>query len=254
MKSIDARKSIQRILGVRDDGDFGPKTDGAYNRLGVARDDAEWPSVDSRAFTGLTDELRAEYRNLYDTMEYGWTLDNDDEPGLEAIYQGLRVEFTNVLAAIRSNQSRYQTIAAKAGGSIPWYFIAIIHNLECGLSFKKHLHNGDPLTTRTVQVPRGRPASGSPPFSFEDSSVDALTMPGKEFDRETDWSIPALLYKLEGFNGYGYRKYHPEVKSPYLWSGSRHYTRGKYVADGVWSSTAVSKQLGSALLLKALRG
>jgi lysozyme family protein len=164
----------------------------------------------------------------------------------------LKVEFRGVISNIRSNQARYEAISREAGGSIPWDFIAIIHNLECSLNFNKHLHNGDPLTRRTVRVPANRPP-GNPPFTFDKSAVDALTMPGKAYHREADWGLPATLYRLEGFNGLGYLKYHPNVKSPYLWSGSNHYTRGKYVADGQWSSSAVSKQLGTALLMKELR-
>jgi lysozyme family protein len=40
---------------------------------------------------------------------------------------------------------------------IPWGFVAVIHNMEASLDFTKHLHNGDPLTSKTVQVPVARP-------------------------------------------------------------------------------------------------
>ena len=40
---------------------------------------------------------------------------------------------------------------------VPWYFVAIVHGMECGFDVKAHLHNGDPLKTKTVQVPAGRP-------------------------------------------------------------------------------------------------
>ena len=42
------------------------------------------------------------------------------------------------------------------------------------------------------------------------------------------------------------------MKSPYLWAFSNHYTRGKYVADGRWSETAVSRQAGAATLLRRM--
>ena len=68
---------------------------------------------------------------------------------------------------------RYQGLGQRLG--IPWQFIAIIHSLECGCDFKLHLHNGDPLTARTVQVPAGRPVAGNPPFTWEASAeVDIL--------------------------------------------------------------------------------
>lgn len=228
------------------DGDWGPLTQRAHDAYVKPKSKAA-KSIDLEA-------LRAEYQHLYDTMVARWEDNHEDEPGLEAIYKGLRVELIGVVRAIKANKARYQQISARAGGNIPWQFIALIHNLECGLSFNKHLHNGDPLTRRTVLVPAGRPRTGNGPFTFEESAVDALTMPGKAYHLATDWSLPATLHRLEGYNGFGYRRHHPETLSPYLWSGSNHYTRGKYVADGVWSASAVSKQLGTALILKALGG
>ncbi len=40
--------------------------------------------------------------------------------------------------------------------------------------------------------------------------------------------------------------------SPYLWSGSNHYRRGKYRSDGEWDPDLVSRQIGSAVLLRRL--
>lgn len=135
-------------------------------------------------------------------------------------------------------------------GRIPWYFIACVHYLECSFSFKKHLHNGDPLTGYTVQVPAGRPKVGhAPPFTFEESAVDALKLMG--FDKVTSWKLPFILRKLEAYNGFGYFKYH-NMNSPYLWSYSNHYTKGKYVKDGKFDKNAVSAQTGSAVILKRM--
>ncbi|SHL17569.1 hypothetical protein SAMN05444266_102315 [Chitinophaga jiangningensis] len=141
-------------------------------------------------------------------------------------------------------------ISLVGNGRIPWYFIACVHYLECSFSFKKHLHNGDPLTGYTVQVPAGRPKVGHPPpFTFEESAVDALKLMG--FDKVTSWKLPFILRKLEAYNGFGYFKYH-NMNSPYLWSYSNHYTKGKYVKDGKFDKDAVSAQLGSAVILKRM--
>ena len=70
--------------------------------------------------------------------------------------------------------------------------------------------------------------------------------------RGTDWSLAGTLFQIEGYNGWGYRRQHPQVLSPYLWSFSSHYTRGKYIADGTWSDTAVSKQCGAAVVLRRM--
>src|SRR6266496_1241652 len=155
-------------------------------------------------------------------------------------------EVKEVVQRILQYQSRYASIAAQS--TVPWYVIAVIHNMECGLDFTKHLHNGDSLKRRTVNVPAGRPKIGQPPFTFEVSALDAL-----EYDKLTewdDWSIGGICYKLEGFNGWGYRA--RDINSPYLWSYSNLYTSGKYVADNKWSGTAVSSQCGAAVILRRM--
>lgn len=177
------------------------------------------------------EDLRRGYQHLWDTMvPRGW----------------FATEALRLAKIVRDNRVKYEEITRRTG--VPWQLIAVVHNLECSLSFEKHLHNGDPLTARTVQVPKGRPLKGSPPFTFEESAVDALQVDGLTTWR--DWSVPGMLYKLEGFNGFGYRG--RGINTPYLWSGCQHYSRGKYVKDGVFDEDAVSKQLGAALLLKAL--
>lgn len=145
-----------------------------------------------------------------------------------------------------SNKARYQSVGDPY--NIPWYIIAIIHCMEASLRFDTHLHNGDPLTARTVQVPAGRPKTGEPPFTWEYSAKDAIV-----YDRLnlwTDWSIAGMLYKLELYNGLGY--YKQGINSPYLWSYSNHYTKGKYVRDGKYDPNAVSRQCGAAVLLRRL--
>lgn len=183
----------------------------------------------------LTADLRAEYQRLIDTAT-------------------VMPSFLPVVAAMARKMAdglhwpRYESVAAIV--ECPVHLVALIHAMEAGLNFSKHLHNGDPLTGRTIHVPKGRPEVGHPPFSWEESAVDALTLQG--LDTWDDWSLPGLAYVLERYNGWGYRRYHPHCKSPYLWSMTTAYTAGKYVADGKWSDTAVSKQAGAMALLKGL--
>jgi lysozyme family protein len=146
------------------------------------------------------------------------------------------------------NRAIYEQTSGQS--NVPWWFIGAIHSLESSLNFERHPHNGDPLTARTVRVPKGRPDAGDPPFTFAQSAADWLTL--KKLDRWPDWSIPAALYKMELNNGLGYRKHHPDVLSPYLWSFTNHYTKGKYVADGRFDPNAVSKQVGGAAILRLL--
>lgn len=162
-----------------------------------------------------------------------------------------------IIDGIISNKNRYVSVTNVTG--VPWFMIGCIHSLECSSSFKLHLHNGDPLTDRTKNVPPGRPLKGKPPFSWEDSAIDALIMkikggwPQKDFENIKNDDIISMLYLMELYNGMGYRHYHPEVKTPYLWAGSNNYTRGKYVADGEFDPNAKSGQIGAAILLKIMK-
>lgn len=181
----------------------------------------------------LTNALRQEYQNLYDTCR---------------VRPHRIAEFKLVTRKLIKSRPRYEAAGGPHG--VPWTVVAILHQMESSGSFAHHLHNGDPLTARTVRVPSGRPATGTPPFTWEASAEDAIRLAG--LGRWSDWSVPDILYRLEKYNGFGYRMHHPEVLSPYLWGWSLHYTRGKYVADGRWSATAVSRQCGAGVLLREL--
>ncbi len=152
------------------------------------------------------------------------------------------------LGLLRKGQPRYAAVAATFN-HMPWYFVGILHGMEGSFNFTTHLHNGDPLSARTVNVPPGRPPTGSPPFAWEASAQDALAL--EHFDREGDFTLPRILFLFERFNGMGYRKF--AVPTPYLWSFSNQYTAGKFVQDGVFDPTKVSKQCGAAVMLQALR-
>ena len=66
-----------------------------------------------------------------------------------------------------------------------------------------------------------------------------------------DWSIGGALTLLEQYNGLGY--FHMERPSPYVWSGTDQYNRGKYIADGHYDPNAVDKQLGCATMLIVMK-
>lgn len=151
------------------------------------------------------------------------------------------------LTMMRNAKARYEDVGGKV--AVPWYFIAAIHALEASFNFRAHLHNGDyPLTARTRQVPAGRPLTWLPPADWESSAKDALKLLG--FANQSDWSLERTLYRLEAYNGFGYRKL--GVASPYLWSYSTHYTGGKFVSDGTFNAKARSQQCGAAVMLKLL--
>jgi lysozyme family protein len=144
------------------------------------------------------------------------------------------------------NREQYNRVAEEV--CAPWYFVGIIHAMEASFDFRTHLHNGDPLKARTVQVPSGRPPVWNPPNDWVSSAVDAMTF--DHFADQQDWSLARTLYNWEGYNGWRSRAM--GINTPYLWSFSNHYSKGKFVADNVWDANAESKQCGAAVMLKAL--
>jgi lysozyme family protein/peptidoglycan hydrolase-like protein with peptidoglycan-binding domain len=153
-------------------------------------------------------------------------------------------------AKLLKNKSVYQQIEKITG--VFWPFTGLAHDRESGFDLNTYLGNGQPLSRVTTIVPKGRgPFLG--PNAFVDGAVDALRLEG--FVGATDWSIARMLFRLEGFNGYGYHS--RGVNSPYLWSGSTAYgppeqRAGKFVADGVFDPNKVDPQLGVAVVLKEL--
>ena len=172
--------------------------------------------------------LRDEYQEYYDACQV-----RPDCKGNVAYY----------VKRLRQGQGSYELVGKELG--IPWAFIGVIHGMECGFTFLRFQY-GDPLTARTFHVPKDRPIAGSPPFTWSESAVDALTMKG--YNAVHDWSVPHMLYLLEKYNGFGYRT--RSLPTPYLWSFSNLYDRGKFVADGHFDPNAVSKQCGAAVMLK----
>lgn len=230
-KTEEAVKHFQTRKGLENNGIVNERV---WNELEVKGNDSCIISYAPMTNTELTETLKADYACLWEKC---------------VIKSEALLEVDKIVNTINSNKYRYEKISKSLGGKIPWFFIAVIHNMECSLNFEKHLHNGDSLKYKTKNVPAGRPL-GNPPFTFEQSAEDALKMKG--FHQDSNWTIVDILYKLERYNGFGYRKFHFRVKSPYLWSKSNMYIKGKYVADGKWDENAISQQVGVAVLIKRL--
>lgn len=154
-------------------------------------------------------------------------------------------EFIPVAKRLVAAKQRYYTVSLKTG--IPWTFIAVTHQRESSQNWSRSLAQGDPWNDVSTHVPAGR----GPFRSWEDAAFDALVNCSPKASRNTDWSIGGTLTLLEQYNGLGYSK--RGLPSPYIWSGSDQYERGKYVADGVFDANAVDKQLGCAGLILAMR-
>jgi lysozyme family protein len=153
-------------------------------------------------------------------------------------------EFLPVAKRLVAAKQRYMTVAVQTG--IPWVFIAVTHQRESSQNWSGSLAQGDPWDKVSVHVPKGR----GPFKSWEEAAYDALVNCAPYASRNKDWSIGGLLTKLEEYNGLGYAA--KGVPSPYIWSGTDQYKSGKYVADHVYNSEAVDKQLGCAGLIMAM--
>ena len=195
----------------------------------------DWPD-ETRAVNPSIDfnAIRTEYINLWNTM---------------AIRPDRQGDAASLAAKIARGADRYCSVAAEFSNSLPWYVIGILHAMECNCEFKEHLHNGDPLTARTVHVPKNRPPLWEPSWQWEISARDAITVDG--LDKVNDWSLPRILFTFERYNGFGPRRRFGRATA-YLWSYSNHFVRGKYVGDGQWDPEAPSRQAGAAVLLRQL--
>lgn len=139
-------------------------------------------------------------------------------------------------------QARYKAVSAKTG--VPWQVIAVIHEREASQKWNTFLGNGQPLNKKTTIVPKGR----GPFTTWEDGAIDALVNCPPYASKNTDWSVGGTLAILEKYNGLGYAN--KGLPSPYIWAGTNQYSKGKYVADGVYDANAVDRQLGCAGLLR----
>lgn len=148
---------------------------------------------------------------------------------------------------ILRNKDRYIEVCKRLGISENWWvMIGGIHLREGDCSFRTHLHNGDSLKYRTVHVPAGRPRSpAQPPFTWEQSAEDALRMRGLQ--HLGSFSVELCAYTDEGYNGWGY--WEKGQTSSYDWAGTNDHAAGKFVADHVYSHTAVDAQEGTMPIL-----
>lgn len=149
--------------------------------------------------------------------------------------------------SLPENKARFQAVEKSEG--VMWPIVAIIKEREAGAdpAFKKSIAQGDPWNARSKNVPKGR----GPFTSWEAAAHDALVDCAPYAGRWRDWSIGGALTILEKYNGVGYAA--KGLPSPYLWSATDQYVKGKYVRDGVFDPEFVDRQIGCAALLIALQ-
>lgn len=151
---------------------------------------------------------------------------------------------TTIAKRLIADKGRYLRIEQLTG--VPWFVVAALHDRESDADFNTYLGNGQSLHRKTTIGPIGR----GPFKTFDEGAVDALRHDG--LDQVDEWSPERACYEVEKFNGFGYRNEHPNVKSPYLWSFSQHYTRGKYVGDHDFNANTVDQDCGAMVIIKRI--
>ena len=152
-------------------------------------------------------------------------------------------------------QKKYRKIAKKA--KVPRQLIAAIHYREdvndCLYGkFRVYLHNGQKLGKKTTIAPVGKFFRKG---QFVKAAIDAIH--DKEtYKKEYNLSygskdMAAMLALAEKFNGTGYTDYH-DGNSPYLYSGTSLYVKGKYTEDGDYDGNLIDKQVGVFALINAI--
>lgn len=138
---------------------------------------------------------------------------------------------------VKAAATRLQTQRALYDGLGPdWRLVGAIHHMECDADPARQILNGQRWDRITTIHPKGI----GPFTSWREAALLAL--------RE---HALATLRDVERWNGRGYE--FRDLNSPYVWSGSNHYEKGKYGSDGRFDPNLVSKQVGAALILAALK-
>lgn len=168
-------------------------------------------------------------------------------PDAKARYQGV----TDRLVELGKTDPKIQPV--------PWWFIAIVSEREYGgpPHWDRQLGQGDRLDHVSHNVPAGmgpylsHPGDVTPGHdAWTRCCVDVLINSAPRAALWTDWSIGGVLTGWEEYNGLGYAS--RGIASPYVWSGTDQYDRGKFVADHVFDPRRVDVQEGCAPLLAVL--
>jgi lysozyme family protein len=151
-------------------------------------------------------------------------------------------EVAAVAKRLVAAKARYQSVEAKTG--VPWWLIAAIHQREASQNWNTQLAQGDPLNRVSTHEPKGM----GPYNTWEEGAIAALKHDG--LTSVSDWRLEKALHWQEKYNGWGY--FYRGIPSSYVWGATSVQRPGKYVADGVWSSSTMDRQIGCAAMLKGM--
>ena len=181
-----------------------------------------------------SDEIDSEINNqTYNIPDFEINLSQEQANSLEAFLDNWN-----------NNRDIYEQTSQLT--NVPAELIAAIHWRESTGDFGACLHNGADIGN-TIDTHEGPKVF----YSWQDSAIDALTNYGGNPDDIIENDFQSYCDYAEHYNGMGYSLYQ-NMNSPYVWAGTDKYTNGKYVQDGHFDPNAKDKQIGVAVMLKAL--
>lgn len=148
---------------------------------------------------------------------------------------------------------KFKTIydPVQAATNVPWWLVGCFDCREESFRHDRNLCNGDPLSQPTTHVPKGI----GPFATWSEGAIYAM-----QYDHLAGQTLDLIgwLIEAERYNGEGYHNHvNPAAPSmpepsPYLWSGTSIYTKGKYAADGLWNPNLADQQSGVCAIVKVL--
>lgn len=141
-----------------------------------------------------------------------------------------------------------EQIKARYGLHVPWWFIPLVHERECihGVdNWNCNIAQGAPYNQKSRDVPYNGPFS-----TFQEAAIAALVAEAPHAAKWTNWSGGGVMTIGEQYNGLGYARM--GRPSPYVWSGTDQYVKGKYTRDHHFDPNVVDTQLGIAVALHAM--
>ena|SRR3984957_1064585 len=180
-------------------------------------------------------------------------------------FAALTGEYTRRLIAMKINEDQQEELTARvkviltratahdqgqvtAATGIPKLWWMASFERESSSDYSTNPAQGDPWDRKSTHVPRGM----GPYENWYSAAIAAYDMSGLNKVGAENWTWEQGCYRGEAFNGFGPRQH--GRATGYLWSWSNQYNGGKYIADGIWSSSAVDQQCGMIpLMVEMLR-
>jgi len=174
------------------------------------------------------------------------------EPELATGEDSKEAAINSIMKTVDAKYATIDEIAKQA--NLPPAIVAAVWCREASFKDGVYLHNGDPLGQKTTHVPVGIYFGTD---QFVEAAVDALTRNRSKTIKTLNLTydcvdLAALCAFTEGYNGWGYRKYHTSDPTAYVTAGTTMYHGGKYVADGVYDSSVKDQQVGTMPIMSEI--